>query len=170
MNKLVIYNHGKDSTPWGDKTLAFADIAKRHGYEFVSPDYRGQMDPDERVKQLLAMDRPDCSKIVLVGSSMGAYVATVASETLPASGLFLLAPAFYLPGYQRREFKPLEQTWVFHGWQDDIVPPENAWKFCQHYRCRLLMLDSDHRLLNKLPVLTDEFDRFLNELDFSQRS
>ena len=164
MNKLVIYNHGKDSTPWGEKALAFAEVAKRHGYEIASPDYREQMDPDARVVQLLATDWSTYSKIVLVGSSMGAYVATIAAETLPASGLFLLAPAFYLPGYRRRDFKPLPNTWVFHGWQDDIVPPENAWQFCQKYRCRLLMMDADHRLIEQLPHLADEFDRYLSGL------
>jgi pimeloyl-ACP methyl ester carboxylesterase len=163
MKKLVIYNHGKDSTPWSEKTLAFAEVAKRRGYDVESPDYRDQMDPDERVKQLLSMDWSDYSKIVLIGSSMGAYVATVAAETLPASGLFLLAPAFYLPGYQRSEFNPLGRTWVFHGWQDEIVPPENAWKFCQQYHSRLLMLDADHRLISKIPLLAEEFDRFLAE-------
>lgn len=162
MKKLVIYNHGKDSTPWGEKTLAFAKIAKTHGYDVESPDYRDEMDPDGRVKQLLALDFSDYSKIVMIGSSMGAYVATVAAETLPVSGLFLLAPAFYLPDYQQQAFLPLEHTWVFHGWQDEIVPPENAWKFCQQYRCRLLMLDADHRLMSQLPVLRDEFERFLS--------
>ena len=162
MNKLVIYNHGKNSTPWGEKTLAFAEVAKRHGYEVACPDYREQLNPDERVKQLLAMDWSGYSNIVLIGSSMGAYVATIAAESLPASGLFLLAPAFYLPAYQRQEFKPLAKTWVSHGWQDEIVPPENAWHFCQQYRCRLLMLDGDHRLIGQLPLLQDEFDRFLS--------
>jgi pimeloyl-ACP methyl ester carboxylesterase len=161
MKKLVIYNHGKDSTPWGEKTLAFAKIAKHHGYDVESPDYRDEIDPDGRVKQLLAMDFSDYSKIVMIGSSMGAYVATVAAETLPVSGLFLLAPAFYLPDYQQQAFLPLEHTWVFQGWQDEVVPPENAWKFCQQYRCRLLMLDADHRLMSQLPVLRDEFERFL---------
>jgi alpha/beta superfamily hydrolase len=163
MTKLVIYNHGKDSTPWGEKTLAFAEVAKRHGYEVESPDYRDQVNPDARVQQSLAIDWSNYSKIVMVGSSMGAYVATVAAEKVPAaSGLFLLAPAFYLPGYQRTEFKPLKHTQVFHGWQDDIVPPENAWKFCRQYHCRLTMLDSDHRLIDQLPLLTEEFDRFLS--------
>jgi hypothetical protein len=56
MNKLVIYNHGKDSTPWDDKTIAFTEVAKNLGYSVESPDYRELSDPDERVKQLLAMD------------------------------------------------------------------------------------------------------------------
>lgn len=161
MKTLVVYNHGKDSTPWGEKTLAFAEVAKYHGFDFESLDYRQTNDPEERIRQLLTFDVSGYQKIVLIGSSMGGYVATVASETLPAAGLFLLAPAFYLPGYQRTGFKPVANTRIFHGWQDDIVPPENVWKFSHTYRIRLLMLDSDHRLLDQLPLLTAEFERFL---------
>ena len=165
MKKLVIYNHGKDSSPWGEKTLAFTEVARRRDYAFESPDYREQLNPDERVKQLLAMDLSGYNEIVLVGSSMGAYVATVAAETFRVKGLFLLAPAFYLPGYQRTEFQPpSNRTRVFHGWQDVIVPPEHALQFCQKYRIRLQMLDADHRLLSELPLLTQEFDRFLLDL------
>jgi surfactin synthase thioesterase subunit len=77
-------------------------------------------------------------------------------------GLFLLAPAFYLPGYQITEFAPVaEAIAVFHGWQDDIVPPEHAWRFCQTNRIRLNLYDADHRLMSVLPELTTEFDRFL---------
>ncbi len=107
MKTLVVYNHGKDSTPWGEKTLAFAEVAKYHGFDFESLDYRQTNDPEERIRQLLTFD---------------------------------------VSGYQK---------------QDDIVPPENAWKFSHTYRIRLLMLDSDHRLLDQLPLLTAEFERFL---------
>ncbi len=100
MKKLVLYNHGKESEPWGAKPLAFADVAKRHGYSIESPDYREEMDPDERVKKLLAMDLSGYDEVVLMGSSMGAYVATVAAQTIKPKGLLLLAPAFYLPDYQ----------------------------------------------------------------------
>lgn len=162
MKKIVIYNHGKDSVPWGEKTIGFAEVAKRYGYEFESPDYREQLDPDKRAEQLLAMDWSAYNHIVLIGSSMGAYVATVASESLKPKGLFLLAPAFYLPGYRQTEFNPTaEAIRVFHGWRDDIVSPENAWRFCRTYRQRLNMYDTDHRMLSAMPQLLDEFDRFL---------
>jgi len=96
---------------------------------------------------------------------MGAYVATVAAETLKPGGLFLLAPAFYLPGYQRTEFNPpVDYTLVIHGWQDDIVPPEHSWRFCQTHRICLKMLNADHRLISKLPELAEEFDQFLTGL------
>ena len=164
MQKLVIYNHGKDSIPWGEKPLALAAVAKQHDFQFISPDYQAGNDPDWRVKQLLAMDLSAYRDIVLVGSSMGAYVITVASEVIKPKGLFMIAPAFYLPGYQRTEFNPhAEHIEVFHGWQDDIVPPEHAWRFCRQHRARLHMLDADHRLLSILPIMTDAFDRFLSD-------
>lgn len=166
MTKIVIYNHGKDSTPWGEKTMAFVEATKHHGYEFESPDYTKKPDPDERVNQLLTLGLTGYRKVVFIGSSMGAYVATIAAESLTnAAGLFLLAPAFYLTGYSRTDFKPLPKTWVFHGWQDDVVPPENAWLFCQRYRTRLLMLNSDHRLIDHLPLLVEEFEKFLIHIE-----
>ena len=146
------------------KHIALADVAKRHGFMFISPDYQASNDPDLRVKQLLSMDLSAYREIVLVGSSMGAYVATVASEIIKPKGLFLIAPAFYLPGYQCTEFKPhADRIEVFHGWQDDVVPPENAWRFCQQHRASLHMLDADHRLLSILPIMADAFDRFLSD-------
>lgn len=165
MKKLAIYNHGKDSSPWGEKTIAFTEVAKRHGYAIESPDYRAHLDPDERVKKLLAMDFTGYDQVVLIGSSMGAYVATVAAQKIKPSGLFLLAPAFYLPGYQQTEFNPpAANTIVFHGWKDEIVPPQHSWRFCQKYNITLKMLNSDHRLISKLTELVKEFDGFLSRL------
>lgn len=162
MRKLVIYNHGKDSIPWGEKALVLAEVAKNQGFMFISPDYQDSNDPDWRVKQLLSVDLTTYDNVVLVGSSMGAYVATVAAERIKPKGLFLIAPAFYLPGYACSEFDPgTARIEVFHGWQDDVVPPENAWRFCQTYRANLHMLNADHRLLSVLPVMVEAFGRFL---------
>lgn len=161
---VVVYNHGKDSIPWGEKALALRDVAEALGFEFISPDYRQSNDPDWRVEQLLAMDLSGYERIVLVGSSMGAYVATVAAEFIQPAGLFLIAPAFYLPGYRRQQFAPkTSMIEVFHGWQDDVVPPENAWKFCQQFNATLHLLDADHRLLSVMPTISEAFSRFLRE-------
>lgn len=165
MKKLVIYNHGKDSIPWGEKPLALAEVARQRGFEFISPDYQASNDPEWRVKQLLSMDVSGYDSIVLVGSSMGAYVATVASEIIKPQGLFMIAPAFYLPGYAQTQFNPpTNNIEVFHGWQDDVVPPENAWRFCREHHARLHLLDADHRLLSILPMIVGVFDRFLADL------
>jgi len=168
MRKLMLYNHGKDSQPYTEKTQVFTQVAKQHGYETQSIDYRNQNDPDARVLQLLANDWSEFDEIVLVGSSMGAYVCAVAAETLKPKGLFLLAPAFYLPGYQRTTFTfPVCTLEVVHGWQDTVVPPENSWRFCQQYHANLTVCNADHRLMTVLPFLADQFDRFLHNLNAS---
>ncbi len=164
MKKLVLYHHGKDSIPWGEKTYAMAEVAKRQSYDFESVDYTTTNDPDLRVQQLLAMDLSEYDELVFVGSSMGAYVSTVAAETFKPRALFLIAPAFYLPGYPQTEFTPPKQTWVMHGWQDTVVPPENAWKFCQKYQSILKMFDSDHRLISVVTEMAAEFERLLTHL------
>ena len=162
MRNLVIYNHGKDSIPWGEKALAFAEVAKCQNFEFISLDYRPCNDPDERLKQLLAMDWSTYQSIVLVGSSMGGYVITVASEHIKPKGLFMIAPAFYLPGYQRTVFKPTaDYIEIFHGWQDEVVPVENVLRFCQQYDAHLHLLNADHRLLSILPIMLEAFEHFL---------
>jgi alpha/beta superfamily hydrolase len=164
MAKLIIYNHGMDSIPWGKKALALAEIAENRGFEFRSPDYQASNDLEWRVQQLLAQNISGYEKIILAGSSMGAYVATVAAEVINPNGLFLIAPAFYLPGYARTKFSPqTARIEVFHGWQDDVVPPENVWRFCTEHQARLHLLDADHRLLSILPIMTAAFDRFLGE-------
>jgi alpha/beta superfamily hydrolase len=165
MKKIAVFNHGKDSSPNSPKISVLSKIASDYGYEIESVDYTAQTDPDERVKQLLALDFSEFQQVLLVGSSMGAYVATVASEQLHPHGLFLMAPAFYLPGYRRTEFNPpVAQTMVIHGWSDEIVPPENSWRFCQQHKIRLKMIEADHVFSSALPELEKEFILFLDTL------
>ena len=102
----------------------------------------------------------DC--LVLVGSSMGGYVSTVASETLKPDALFLLAPAFYLPGYASQDPVPYAtSTFVVHGWGDDVVPSGNSIDFARRQRCALHLLDGDHRLNAALPAIEPLFGLFL---------
>ena len=81
---------------------------------------------------------------------------------------FMKHPLFEpLPDYQCTEFKPhADRIEVFHGWQDEVVPPENVWRFCQQHRASLHMLDADHRLLTILPIMADAFDRFLSDCTY----
>lgn len=164
MKKLVLYHHGKDSIPWGEKTYAMAEVAKRQDYAFDSVDYTVSNNADVRVKQLLARDLSGYDELVFIGSSMGGYVSTVTAEKFKPRALFLIAPAFYLPEYPQTKFNPPKETWVMHGWQDTIVPPENAWRFCQQYGAKLNMFDADHRLISVLPSLKHEFEQLLIRL------
>ena len=50
----VVFSHGLESGPWGDKISAMADVARSEGFEVESVDYRGITDPGDRFTRLLA--------------------------------------------------------------------------------------------------------------------
>ena len=96
----VIFSHGQESGPWGTKIRAMADLVRGMGCDADSIDYQGIADPTERVNKLVAACGGIDDTLVLVGSSMGGHVATAGAATLGAAGLFVLAPAYYMPGYE----------------------------------------------------------------------
>ncbi|MBF0424478.1 MAG: alpha/beta hydrolase [Magnetococcales bacterium] len=162
---VVYFAHGKEGTPWGRKIERLAEVARRRGFHVESPDYTDIPDPDRRVEMLLARAPIPARRLVLVGSSMGAYLSVVASRKLRPDGLFLMSPALYLWDYADQDPHPHARvTVVVHGWRDDVVPPANSVRFAQKHRATLHMVDSDHRLLDALPFLTQAFDWFLGQV------
>lgn len=161
----IYFNHGKESGPWGTKITALAAIARQKGFCVESPDYSKQPDPDARVEQLLNLRLPASDLRVLVGSSMGGYVATVASQIINPVGLFLMAPAFYLPGYKDQSPAPYaRKTVIIHGLKDDVVPVENSIRFAREHGTELHLIDGDHSLNDQLPKIEILFDLFLDEV------
>lgn len=162
----VYFAHGKESGPWGSKIVSLADVARSKGFDVFSPDYSDLTDPDERVKRLIEECGRSSDATVLVGSSMGGYVSTVASEIIRPKGLFLMAPAFYIPNYHIQEPPPFAgRVVIFHGWNDDVVPVEHSIRYARKYRSELHLLDSDHRLNDQIPVLTCLFASVLDALE-----
>lgn len=162
---LIVFCHGKESGPWGAKIKALAKVARRRGWEVQSLDCRATPDPDRRVRLLLGNLQGRQGRTVLVGSSMGGYVATVASKTLRPAGLFLMAPALYLPGYGDRDPVPhAGRTVAIHGWRDGVVPVENVFRFAMKHGAELHLVDAGHQLLEKMEFLTQAFEQFLADM------
>lgn len=159
---LVVFAHGKESGPWGRKIKRLAEIAERFGANVLSPDYRDLDSPDERVARLLALGLPPHGVLVLVGSSMGGYVSTVASGRLRPKGLFLLAPAFGLAGYDIPVPAPCaNHLFIVHGWQDEIIPAHSSIAFAERHRAEIHVLDDDHRLTARISEIGVLFEHFL---------
>ena len=166
MQRHVVFSHGKESGPWGNKISALAEVARDEGYEVESVDYRGIDDPRERVTRLLAFCRNFQGRLVLVGSSMGGHVCTAGSRLLRAEGLFLLAPAFYMPGYEELTPPPPDcPITIMHGWRDEVVPVANSIRFARRYGAMLHVVDSDHRLQDRIGDMLVFFEHFLVRLD-----
>lgn len=163
--QCVVFSHGQDGDPWGAKIVAMAEVAKRHRLRVESVDYRGMADPAARVEKLLAFCRELPGLLLLVGSSMGGHVAAAVSSQVPTGGMFLLAPAFFMPGYEQYTPQPAAcPVEIVHGWNDDIVPPQNSIRFAQQHRSTLHLLDSDHRLTASLGEICSLFELFLQRV------
>lgn len=163
----VIFSHGKESGPWGSKIRSLATIAKQLHCTVDSIDYTNLTNPEQRVARLTDLLQQQNDDLVLVGSSMGGYVSLVAAMQSQANikGVFVLAPALYMPGYAEQEYRigdnnqfPIE---IVHGWNDEVIPPENSYRFAQENRCSLHLLTGDHRLNDALPMIEPLFERFL---------
>lgn len=158
----VVFSHGMESGPWGSKITAMAAVARELGCAVVSVDFQGIDDPRVRVDKLIAVGRTLSGAVALVGSSMGGHVSAAAARPLQARGLFLLAPAFYMPGYEA--FTPLDPgcpAAIVHGWSDDIVPIENSIRWAREHRAALHIVDSDHRLQNRIAEICLILSAFL---------
>jgi pimeloyl-ACP methyl ester carboxylesterase len=163
--KTVVFSHGKESGPWGAKITAMAAAVRDFDLGVESVDYRGMDDPAQRVEKLLAVARELQGPIALVGSSMGGHVAAAAASRLDAAALFLLAPAFYMPGFEK--YTPQDvaaPTAIVHGWHDAVVPVDNSIRWAREHRAALHILDSDHRLEDQIGVICVLLRSFLTAL------
>jgi len=161
---LVVFSHGLEGHPQGGKIVAMGEAARRHGYRTESLDYQG-MAPLERVNKLLAFGRAQGIAPLLVGSSLGGHVAAAASIELKARGLFLLAPAFYMPGYEQYTPTPHHcPISILHGWRDEVVPVDYSIRYAREYRAQLILIDADHRMLDTIDLIAAHFDLYLHQL------
>jgi predicted esterase len=158
----VIFSHGKESGPWGTKIRTLADIAKQHGHDVDSIDYSGIASPDERAAKLIAILSEITQPFILVGSSMGGYVSLVASEQYACEGLFLLAPALYIPDYAKQSYaSKAKSIYIVHGLSDDVIPYQHSQRYAQTSSCELHLIEGDHRLNTSLDEVCEIFDKFL---------
>jgi predicted esterase len=165
----VIFSHGQESGPWGTKILAMSELAKRLGCKVDSIDYQGIADPGQRVEKLVR----ECSGIddapILVGSSMGGHVATAAADTLAAAGLFVLAPAYFMEGYEDLTSPaPKMPICIVHGWHDDIVPVENSIRFARGCSATLHLVNGDHRLTENISEINEYLEQFIKGITGTQ--
>ena len=156
----VVFSHGKESGPMGSKIQRLMAEAERLGLNTISVDYRNCAMASERVallndtlKQLDTLPQ----QIVLVGSSMGGV-----------AGLFLMAPALWMPAeeYTIQSYQPqTSKVEITHGINDEVVPHENSIRFAMEHKGTILhLVPDDHRLKASLDFLACQFIRFIKEL------
>lgn len=158
----IYFFHGSMSSPKSQKIQHLKLIAEKHGYDVNIPDHSSIRSADDRVQAMLNQPNLAINDCILVGSSMGGYVATALSEKLQPSGLFLLAPAFFLMGYNEDQLTPYaDKVSIVHGWNDAVVPVENSIKFAQMHKSTLHLVDGEHNLRANIPQIANLFELFI---------
>jgi fermentation-respiration switch protein FrsA (DUF1100 family) len=96
---------------------------------------------------------------------MGGHVATAAADRVAAVGLFVLAPAFYMPEFEAlTPPAPSMPMAIVHGWDDDIVPVENSIRYASECKATLHVVDGDHRLTANIGEINYYLARFVQQV------
>ena len=161
----IVFSHGQESGPWGTKIRAMAELARGLGCEVESIDYQGIADPTERVDKCIRECADVAAPLILVGSSMGGHVATAAAERLGAAGLFVLAPAYFMEGFEELTPEPPSMPiCIVHGWHDDIVPVVNSIRFARSCGATLHIVNGDHRLTENIDEINEFLKKFIRNV------
>lgn len=167
----VILSHGSDSGPEATKVSVLAEVAEALGWTTERPDYR---DCDAlgyagaapcRVERLVERMRAASQPLVLVGSSMGAFVSGLASLQVPCAGLFLLALPVTIPGMEQRfDMAAGVPSMLVHGFADDLCPAQDAMAFAAERRMPSLLVADGHRLSDHVDTIAAQFRLFLERM------
>jgi pimeloyl-ACP methyl ester carboxylesterase len=167
---LAVLSHGLESGPTATKVTALAAVCEELGWDSVRPNYLdldALKDPlriADRIERMLAHAEGH-ARVVLAGSSMGAFISALGSLEREVAGVFLIAPPIAIDGFERRLDVDEVPLSIVHGWDDELIPYEEVVAFAHARRASLLMLDDDHRLANQVPEVAAAFRRFLLSLD-----
>lgn len=167
---FAVLSHGLESGPDATKVTALAAVCEELGWDSVRPDY---LDLDamkdagrigERVERMLEHARGR-ERVVLAGSSMGAFISALGSLELEVAGVFLIAPPIQVQGFDQHLDVDDVPMSIVHGWDDELIGYEQVVEFAHSRRAPLLLLDDDHRLSRQVPRVAEAFRQFLLSLE-----
>ena len=162
----IILSHGRGSSANAKKIVYLARTAEALGHTTHRVNDIDTQDPDERLERLIATIKDISEPLVLVGSSMGGYTSVLAAEHCrDLRGLFLIAPALYVPQYQQHTYPTnLPPTEIVHGWDDDVILYEHSVRYARDADATLHLIAGDHVLHQATAQITNLFEAFLRKL------
>ena len=165
-----IFSHGFGSGPSAVKVKRLAGVAEMCGWTAECVDYT-DLDARQHISRVVdvparldrlnervqAVHRPT---VVLVGSSLGAYISARVSLLTPVSGLFLMAPPIAVAPLPAMDVAPCP-VMIVHGWHDSVVAPADVIAWAQARAAPLSMLNDSHHLDRHIDQLAHTFRYFL---------
>ncbi len=171
MSGTVILSHGFNSSPAATKVAALAQVARGQGWCTACPDFRADdacghaACVTARVARLRGAAGGVARPLVLVGSSMGAFVSVLAAREFDCGGLFVLALPVAIPQCTSRLAPPRGvRSMLVHGYRDAVCPCAPAIAFAEAAGAAALLLDDGHGLLAHLDLIETQFAAFLRQV------
>lgn len=163
----VILSHGRGSSANAKKIVYLARTAEALGHTTYRVNDIDTQNPDTRLERLIEMVKIVNEPLVLVGSSMGGYTSILAAEHCRnLRGLFLIAPALYIPRYKHSSYPTdLPTTEIVHGWDDSVILYEHSVRFARERNATLHLIAGDHLLHDATAEIITLFDAFLRRLN-----
>lgn len=165
----VILSHGLDSGPDASKVSAMAEVAERLGWRVTRPNYR-DLDAVLRLGSVVArIERMKLSlepgeRLVLAGSSLGAFTSGLMSLQISCAGLFLVAPPISISEFERPLAVADVPLAIVHGWNDELIPANEVIAFAQSRSAWLTLVNDTHRLSEHINLVANQFALFLTSL------
>ena len=163
----VIFSHDKGEKPNGFIFNMLSGIVTIHGHQYEFMDYTDIQSPDQQAFHLTAHLERETEPFILVGAGVGGYASLLATKHHSPQGIFLLAPALYMPGFAVQEYPSHPLVAILHSWSDTVVPVENSEKYLlsmdrtDHIHQSLTTLEGDHGLKEVMFDVYKEFESFL---------
>jgi len=146
-----LYIHGLMGSGQGFK----GTFLRQRFSDILTPDFPGTL--DERMQALSAILAEDESWI-LVGSSFGGLMATLAAASWPEriQRMVLLAPALIWPDFMAQLPPPIAvPTAIYHGRNDSLIPLDQVQPLIEQVfsQATLHVVDDDHMLHDTMPLI-----------------
>ncbi|TYT25460.1 hypothetical protein FZO89_03830 [Luteimonas viscosa] len=162
-----ILSHGFESGPDATKVTALAEVAERLGWTHERPDYT-DLDAMREVSDLgdvyarverlhaRAVAAARRGRLVLAGSSLGAWISGQVSLRVPVAGLFLMAPPTRMGAAPPLQAADVPVS-IVHGWHDELIPATAVVDWAHARSATLLLVDDAHRLADHVETAAQAF-------------
>ena len=143
----VIFYHGLEGTPLGDKPTALRQIFT----QLEAPDYQG-LDTAERIRLASEDITSHNEPVYLIGSSLGGLMAAVLADKHPdlVMGYLLCAPALHRPEAQGILKVPASATMILGTDDSTEHLLEAARTFAKEFDMTTLTVKDGHRLAHSV--------------------
>jgi len=138
-----------------ERNIPFIAVDMPYGAKSICEPKSGDTEDNLKIVEEVAGDEP-----LIVGASLGGYIALKYSVKNPVKGLFLIAPVRSLENELIKNYPKLNmKTYIIYGEKDKIVSLDEMKKLSDLIKAKLIVYEnSDH------PAYLNQPSRFKNDL------